>query len=278
MTKAEIEKAVQAWFCMDNYSVLHDLTVEQLFTQMDNRIVAWRMMTLWDEIASENRTVLSDYLDEVMTGRVVFGDVFGRPERTLLSSYAVKPLTREDLREVGTFMTVAEVHASLRESPACSPEVSQYLKEAGLNSKGAMLLEINFSAASSDEIIEHLKVMLPSWKKQLAPPEPPVRDFRFGVSTIRKILDYHLIPMMDLLLWGTYEQIRIGIPQLTGFLWPDEFLAGVRGVENVKATDYPLAVSFLKDPTLFRSFIDFMYKYDDKKHWKVRDLIDTELD
>ncbi|UIA90223.1 hypothetical protein LU631_14285 [Erwinia tracheiphila] len=35
---------------MDNYSVLHGLTVEQLFTRMDNRVVAWRMMKLWDEI------------------------------------------------------------------------------------------------------------------------------------------------------------------------------------------------------------------------------------
>ncbi len=40
MTKAEIASAVNEWFNIENYSVLQNLTVEQLFQEIENRIVA----------------------------------------------------------------------------------------------------------------------------------------------------------------------------------------------------------------------------------------------
>lgn len=43
MTKAEIASAVNEWFNIENYSVLQNLTVEQLFQEIENRIVAYRM-------------------------------------------------------------------------------------------------------------------------------------------------------------------------------------------------------------------------------------------
>lgn len=65
-------------------------------------------------------------------------------------------------------------------------EVSHYLKEAEVNNEGLMLVQINLAETSPEEIINHLKVMVPEWKQQLQAPEPPARDFRFGVSNLKK--------------------------------------------------------------------------------------------
>lgn len=156
-------------------------------------------------------------------------------------------------------------------------EVSHYLKEAGLNNEGLMLVQINLAETSSEEIINHLKVMVPEWKEQLQAPEPPARDFRFGVSNLKKILDYNIIPIMDLLFWAQDEEVRIGMPQLTSFIYPDEFKDGIRDAEKMKSTDHPLAVKYLTKLCHYQSFVDFTYRYDDRRHWKVQDLITDEL-
>ncbi|EJO0679877.1 hypothetical protein NQ599_004611, partial [Escherichia coli] len=73
------------------------------------------------------------------------------------------------------------------------------------------------------------------------------------------------------------EEVRIGMPQLTSFLYPDEFKDGIRDVDKVKSTDHPLAVKYLTNLAHYQSFVDFTYRYDDRRHWKVQDLITDEL-
>lgn len=67
------------------------------------------------------------------------------------------------------------------------------------------------------------------------------------------------------------------MPQLTSFLYPDEFKDGIRDVDKVKSTDHPLAVKYLTKLAHYRSFVDFTYRYDDRRHWKVQELIREEL-
>lgn len=277
MTKAEIDKAVKEWFNIDSYSVLNQLTLEQLFQEVENRIRVYRMSSRRDEMSVERRMKHDDYYDELMEGKVIFGDVFKEPESVLSSSYAVQPLTHKGLWEVAGYVATIDKYMNPEGKPLPSVEVSRYLKNVEVNNKGLMLVQINLAETSSEEIINHLKVMLPEWKKQLEAPAPEVRSFRFGVSTIRKILEYNIIPIMDLLYWAQGEDVRIGMPQLTSFLYPDEFKAGNRGPDNVKLTDHPLAVSFLTEPVYYDSFVDFSFKYKDEMHLNVWEMINMNL-
>lgn len=93
MTKAEIASAVNEWFNIENYSVLQNLTVEQLFQEIENRIVVYRMEQYRAELSPENLRGHQKYYEELIEGKVVFGDVFGGAEKRLSSSYAVKPVT-----------------------------------------------------------------------------------------------------------------------------------------------------------------------------------------
>lgn len=38
---------------------------------------------------------------------------------------------------------------------------------------------------------------------------PAEREYRFGKSTFRKIIEYRLIPMMDLIFWGEDNGVKI---------------------------------------------------------------------
>ena len=277
MTKAEIASAVNEWFNIENYSVLQNLTVEQLFQEIENRIVAYRMEQNRAELSPENLNRHQKYYEELIEGKVVFGDVFGGPEKRLSSSYAIKPVTHQWLWEVAGYVAAFDNYVNPEGKPLPNMEVSHYLKEAEVNNEGLMLVQINLAETSPEEIINHLKVMVPEWKQQLQAPEPPARDFRFGVSNLKKILDYNIIPIMDLLYWAQDEEVRIGMPQLTSFLYPDEFKDGIRDVDKVKSTDHPLAVKYLTNLAHYRSFVDFTYRYDDRRHWNIQDLIRAEL-
>ncbi|MCL6354382.1 hypothetical protein EXT68_02485 [Pectobacterium parmentieri] len=277
MTKAEIAEAVKEWFNIENYSVLHDLTVEELFQEIENRIIVYRMESRLASMSYENRKIHDDYYDDLLDGKVIFGDIFEGPKKELSSSYAIEPITHKGLWEVAGYVAALDKRFNPEGKPLPYLEVSRYLKEAEANNNGLMLVQINLAETSSEEIINHLKVMVPEWKKQLQAPEPPARDFRFGVSNLKKILDYNIIPIMDLLFWAQGEDIRIGMPQLTSFLYPDEFKDGIRDVDKVKSTDHPLAISYLTDIAHYQSFVDFTYKYDDRRHWKAKKLIKEEL-
>jgi len=277
MTKAEIASAVNEWFNIENYSVLQNLTVEQLFQEIENRIVVYRMKQNRDKLSPESFSRYLNYYEELTEGKVVFGDVFGGPEKRLSSSYAIKPVTHQGLWEVAGYVATFDKYVNPEGKPLPHMEVSHYLKEAEVNNQGLMLIQINLGETSSEEIINHLKVMVPEWKEQLQAPDPLARDFRFGVSNLKKILDYNIIPIMDLLFWAQGEEVRIGVPQLTSFLYPDEFKDCIRDVEKVKSTDHPLAVKYLTDLAYYHSFVDFSYKYYGRRHWKVQKLIDEEL-
>ncbi|EBZ8942064.1 hypothetical protein EHE37_22290, partial [Salmonella enterica subsp. enterica serovar Napoli] len=71
MTKAEIASAVNEWFNIENYSVLQNLTVEQLFQEIENRIVAYRMGQNSGELPPESRRRHQNYYEELIEGKVV---------------------------------------------------------------------------------------------------------------------------------------------------------------------------------------------------------------
>lgn len=277
MTKAEIAQAVQQWFNIDNYAVLDDLTLEQLLIEIDNRAVTYRMMEQWDSLSSDDKTRLSHYEDELLTGKVLFESLFGKPKKALSSSYVVQPVTKTDVRTLAGYVNTIDMQIAPEEILRRSKNVSLFLKEAEVNKQGIMLAEFHLAKASTETIIEHLRVLIPEWKKQLQAPVPVARDYRFGVSSVRKILDYNIIPLMDLLFWGACNNAKMGIPQLTGFIYPKKINAANRGQDMVKATDFPLAVSFLTDLTYQQSIEDFIFKYNDDRHRKVWDFIKINL-
>ncbi|WP_254867478.1 DUF6387 family protein, partial [Salmonella enterica] len=68
--------------------------------------------------------------------------------------------------------------------------LSEYLKQTSLKNLSRITVDIHLEEASTEEIIEHLKVLIPQWKRQLKMKAPAEREYRFGKSTFRKIIEY----------------------------------------------------------------------------------------
>lgn len=90
-------------------------------------------------------------------------------------------------------VTLPEPHPDT--SPKNQSEyLSEYLKESGIKSLSFITVDIFLQEASTEGIIEHLKVPIPQWKKQLKMKKTAAWKYRFGKSTLRKIIEYHIYP------------------------------------------------------------------------------------
>ncbi|SAA25097.1 Uncharacterised protein [Enterobacter roggenkampii] len=153
-----------------------------------------------------------------------------------------------------------------------SDYISEYLKQGGMNPANKMLIEIDLEEASSDDLAEHLKVLIALWQKHLKTPKPPKRKFRFGHKTFERILDYKVIPLMDLISWEQLYNEGKNIPFtiLADILHGNN---GVRSSENIKDTDYDYAKSYLDNDEYFKVLNDFYIKNNMLKDWGVVDVI-----
>jgi hypothetical protein len=57
--------------------------------------------------------------------------------------------------------------------------------------------------SSDEEIITALQTMLPILRKEYE--IEPVKTEKIGLAKIRKLVDYNIIPMMDLLIWAKFK-------------------------------------------------------------------------
>ncbi len=69
-------------------------------------------------------------------------------------------------------------------------------------SRDTVMVEIDLANGTDEEIAESLKAALPQWRK-VRGIEPDITDaIRFGYGTIKKIINYRLIPLIDILVWS----------------------------------------------------------------------------
>ncbi len=106
-----------------------------------------------------------------------------------------------------------------------------------------VMLEVDLSSGTDDEIAESLKAALPQWRKYMEIQENPLDSVRFGYGTIKKLINYRIIPMLDILVWTKIKQIRVSDDRLSRLLYTDDDdESQIRLHYHVKDTDRPLAL------------------------------------
>ncbi|WP_263405455.1 DUF6387 family protein [Pectobacterium versatile] len=109
-----------------------------------------------------------------------------------------------------------------------------------LNDDHPLYLWLNIKRLTDDEVIEHIKIMLPQWRKEYGITEPEIGLFRFGLSTIKKVISLKIIPMLDLMLWANHRGVKISNEQMSRLLYPNDSEV-IRGGAQIKDTDKPFA-------------------------------------
>ncbi|CFR13131.1 MULTISPECIES: DUF6387 family protein [Yersinia] len=270
MKRSELRKVLEAWFDVERYEAIEKLTLQQFYVEVERRILAYRMLLKRGTLLPLNRLLLDDYRNKILRGEIFFSGDTSTQGHELARTYAVVPVTRSNAQLYAKSLTLLGTHPETSQRSQ-SEYLSEYLKESGIKSLSSITVDIFLQEASTEDIIEHLKVLIPQWKKQLKMNDPAVRKYRFGKSTLRKIIDYRLIPMMDLIFWGADNNTKISLSLMSSLLHENSEKDRDEGM--LKVTDYPLAMALLTDENYLKSFEDYMMENNYLKDTPIADHV-----
>lgn len=147
-----------------------------------------------------------------------------------------------------------------------------------LKAESAFNLEINISLSTDDQIIESMRYLLNRWRKQTGiKPKSNQQSYGFGEVMVQKIVDFRVIPILDLLYHSKLNNYKLSDKDLEQLLyrWGME---ECRDQVQIKETDRPLAKKALTNEfdNLFTMFlyknrhlmdvkVSEMYKLNEKK-------------
>lgn len=107
--------------------------------------------------------------------------------------------------------------------------------------KGEIDCLINLHSYTDKEIIQSLSDLLPVLRERKGIPEPNKSEAgQVGPSTIKRIVEYRVIPMLDLVLWAKHKGFKYSTEQLVRVLYPDDLVMG----KQMADTRLPFALGF----------------------------------
>ncbi|QIP56522.1 DUF6387 family protein [Hafnia alvei] len=273
-TQKEMEdiRTALSWFDVRRYDGLKDLTLEQIYAELERRMLAYKTRQQWDTAGKSNQMQAIYHEAKIQCGDAILESEWISDNQRLSHSYAVRPMTRTSLFNYGRAMYHLETSEQTDPVAVSSDYISEYLKQGGLNPANKMLIEIDLEQASSDDLAEHLNVLITLWQKHLKTAKPPKRTFRFGHKTFQRILDYKVIPLMDLISWEQTNNEGKNIPFniLADILHGND---GIRSSDHIKDTDYDYAKKYLTKDEYFKILNDFYIKNNMLKDWKITEVI-----
>lgn len=268
-----------AWFNIDNYEFINQLTVEEFIDE-----IAWRHSLFYchdenktlDEIGFEDsikylRVFRGDpHLNVNSPEEIEFNNEFdeyakssGRDtssDRPMLPhDIGVMPVSFAELsqygrvaHEIGAYSFDEEGNyshidpKSMLGSVSCS--VPDYMNHR-------VLIDLWLCEATDEEILSSIKKLLPAWRDKLGHPEPDILPKRrVGLKTFQKLISNRVLLILDLLLWALVFKRDVSNPILSHLVFPDD----PKDSQAIKETIRPFALEAMTEPytRLLRLFID----------------------
>ncbi|WP_323908894.1 DUF6387 family protein [Aeromonas caviae] len=92
---------------------------------------------------------------------------------------------------------------------------------------------VNLGEATDDELVNEFRRLIPLWRQQSAQPEPTKNETgKVGPSTIRRIIEYKVLPMIDLMVWAQINGFKYSAEQLSRVLFPEELVTAKQMAET----------------------------------------------
>lgn len=93
MSKEEIVEALSEWFNVSRYDVLKDLTLEQIYAELERRIFAYKARQHWETAGQDNQMLAIHHDALIRSGKVIRETKWLSDSHMLAHSYAVRPMT-----------------------------------------------------------------------------------------------------------------------------------------------------------------------------------------
>lgn len=296
--KVELTK----WFKPENYNVLKDITVMQLCQEIRKRKVMFEELEEalesdepeWcvSQANLEERELIfsgkpllasgpteddaksyeSDQHVRLMTAGKLY-QLEGYIKETGLLDYGKKTVifhtekNRYGLQQ--PILRYKQIHAQqLIESRNLTDEQKKSLVRRAIS---VINLEIDMSLSTDDQIIESMRYLLNRWRKQTGiKPKTSQQSYGFGEAMVQKIVDFRVIPILDLLYHAKSNDYKLSDKDLEQLLyhWGME---ECRDQVQIKETDRPLAKKALTKE-FDNLFTMFLYKNRHLMDVKVREV------
>lgn len=272
----EHTKEIKAWLDIDNYRKFEEITLNGLYHELwarshlfkpwpteEEKKRLWNYMT---KIFSGNPHLFNDTQldyptthDSLYNPPHIFITDISRLAQLSVSALNVNLFTWERGNDIYSVNAPHhEAYVSALMSPLCEKTV---------------LLEIDLGSGTDDEITESIKAALPQWRRIKGVEVDEAGAVRFGYGTIKKIINYRLPAMLDILLWAKRKDVRVSDDRLSRLLYTDEDdEASIRLHYHIKDADRPLA---MKAATMdfAKQFNFFMNRNPHLKNMRVSDVM-----
>lgn len=260
MKSGEVIKAAKQWFKLSNYDVLQEITLNDLSYEISRRAALLRY-----DFLNEQSPRYQRYMEEetkilagtplLVSSTETIPPALKKKNPLVDAKLHVRHMTINDisryeakLRDLNLLQR-SNVSHDAPSTPLSREQGKQRLTDLEmLNSDHPLYLWLNIKLLTDDEVVEHVKRMLPQWRKEYGISEPEIGSFRFGLSTIKKVIAFRTIPMLDLMLWSKRHDAKISYEQMSRLLYPNDSEV-IRGGSQIKDTDKPFA-----EKTLTREF------------------------
>ncbi|MGC0784581.1 DUF6387 family protein [Pantoea agglomerans] len=272
----EDTRAVKAWMNIENYKSFEDTTLNALYHEL------WARALLFKPWPTEEEKVgFGGYMRQIFNGKPMLfrSDQLDYMEdnHTLQSPPHV---FITDITRLAEFsITALRVNLISWEQGSDEYGVNLPQHDAYVStvmsaiSEKTVLLEIDLASGTDDEIAESIKSALPQWRRVKGIKAEMSGAVRFGYGTIKKIISYRLIAMLDMLLWAKMNDLRISDDRLSRLLYTDEDdEAVIRLHYHIKEADRPLA---MKAATIdfIRQFNFFINRNQHLKNMRVSEVM-----
>lgn len=271
----EHTKEIKEWLDIDTYRKFEDLTLLQLYHEL------WARTLFFKSYREDfEAKALMGYFEKIFSGNPFLIEEkqlgYMAPDNRLFQPPHFFLTTLERLAELsiismqrGAFVWHGDdkysINGELQEETLYESLPDQFQR--------TVMLEVDLSSGTDDEIAESLKAALPQWRKYMEIQENPLDSVRFGYGTIKKLINYRIIPMLDILVWTKIKQIRVSDDRLSRLLYTDDDdESQIRLHYHVKDTDRPLALK-AASVDFIRQFYYFINKNSHLKNMRVSDTM-----
>ena len=237
---SQIYTEIQKWFNLDNYRDIEHCTLRALHKELEYRKELHTTLNFWDDDDLSH--------EKIFNGKPLISHIANMTEHLTYSETHIQQVSFGHIRELESSLMHFSEDVFIRHSKDFKPglrlqpvtKVMEHHTLAGNDCRIYISFDLKFS--TDEEILNSMQTLLPLWRKEYGVSKKEMGSF--GLSRIIKIVDYRIIPMVDLLLWANWKNVSLSNTLLSRVLYPD-MTDDVRGEDQIKETDRPIAEKVL---------------------------------
>ncbi|MGK0270711.1 MAG: hypothetical protein ACI88H_001359 [Cocleimonas sp.] len=253
MKKVSSTKDLPTWFKLENYDCIANLSNEKLLEQIGYRCFLLRNIES-GATKESNFTIPSSQAEWslINRGTVVITDVFIIDEDDEHGISPCMPSTQA-VHPLPAYRAIYFVHQLIKDDRLIASKDKFKMLDFDLSTEDFDLAEpkgkhsiahmaINLADNSDKVILADIKKLLPEWREALKVDEPN-KNIYSKSSHYQKIVDYKIIPLLDLKIWSLLVRQKIPHRVLTVSLYPN----GEKGETELKQTVLPFVDKVTSD-------------------------------